>query len=466
MTRQPDLLIRNTQVNGQSGCDVLIRAGRVQQIGCGLKAHGEVIEAQGGALLPGLEDRHLHLLATAAQRESVCLQGAADMTELTGLLGRSVTAAAGPGAWVRATGLNTTAFPEIDRVLLDKISPRVPVRVQDRTGALWILNSAALRLLTKDTFPAGVERSDSGEPTGRIWREDAWLARNLPRSPPSLAPIGAELARYGVTSVTDASASQSAESAALLADAHRRDDLPQRLTLMSAGPLDAPDDKAFRVGPVKLLLDERSLPDLETVLGRIQEARTQERAIAVHCVTASELALTLAAFEIAGSQPGDRIEHGSMICEDAIDSLRALGLTVVTQPGFIEARGDHYIRDIPSEEHANLYRCASLMAAGIAVYGSSDAPYGPLDPWAGMRAARYRRTRNGHLIGPLEQLTARRALMLYLGPPVRIGAPADLCLLKRPLTEALRTLSADNVAATLIGGAVVHQSTTEEEVTA
>jgi hypothetical protein len=43
------------------------------------------------------------------------------------------------------------------------------------------------------------------------------------------------------------------------------------------------------------------------------------------------------------------------------------------------------------------------------------------------------------------------------GPPrrVEVGAPADLCLLKAPLAEALANASAELVRATFIGGDMV-----------
>jgi hypothetical protein len=103
------------------------------------------------------------------------------------------------------------------------------------------------------------------------------------------------------------------------------------------------------------------------------------------------------------------------------------GLTIVTQPGFLADRGDDYLRDVPEPE--DLYRVGSLMSAGVGVRLSSDAPYGPLDPWRVIEAAVQRRTPQGQIAGPGERITQGQALQAYLGPPVRPGAPADLVLL-------------------------------------
>lgn len=50
------------------------------------------------------------------------------------------------------------------------------------------------------------ERDDSGNLTGRFWREDNWLGERLPRVLPDLADFGRELAAMGLTGLTDAGA--------------------------------------------------------------------------------------------------------------------------------------------------------------------------------------------------------------------------------------------------------------------
>ena len=217
------------------------------------------------------------------------------------------------------------------------------------------------------------------------------------------------------------------------------------------------------MGPLKVLLDDHSLPDLDDFTGRIAQARAWGRPVAVHCVTAGELALTLAAFATAGARPGDRVEHGGVIPPDAIAQLKALDLTVVTQPAFIHERGDRYAAEADAADQDDLYRCASLIGAGVPVAASSDAPYASADPWAGVVAAVARRSLGGRVLGPGEALDPARALSLYLDDPagpgvaprrVEVGAAADLCLLAAPLAEVLAAPSADFVRATLIDGRV------------
>ncbi|MBU1376775.1 MAG: amidohydrolase family protein [Alphaproteobacteria bacterium] len=441
-------LIRNVEIEGRAGLDVRLDAGVIAEIGVGLRG-GDEIDGQGGALIPGLCDHHIHLFGLAASADSVALDQVA-----------ATAAVRPPGAWIRVLGYHESQGGDLTRADLDRLAPRHRLRVQHQTGSLWILNSLALDALGVGDDPPGLERD-----TGRLWRGDAWLRGRIGAEPPPLAPIGARLAAYGITALTDASVTTDASAADRLAAAHRAGDLPQRLMLMSGGPLAAPADGAFAVGPLKVLLDDHSLPDFDDFTGRIAAARAQGRAVAVHCVTAAELALTLAVFEAAGSRPGDRIEHGSVIPPDAVTALKRLNLTVVTQPAFIHERGDRYAAEVAAQDQPDLYRCRSLLDAGVPVAASSDAPYASADPWAGMAAAVHRTSRGGRVLAAGERIAPARALDLYVDDPsapgraprrIATGAPADLCLLDAPLAHVLDTPGAGHVRATFIAGRRVH----------
>jgi predicted amidohydrolase YtcJ len=186
--------------------------------------------------------------------------------------------------------------------------------------------------------------------------------------------------------------------------------------------------------------------------------------VAIHCVTRVALVLSLTAWQDAGTRPGDRIEHASVVPVEVVPVIGNLGLTVVTQPNFIAERGDDYRHEVDPEDRDDLYRCRTLVDAGIPVGGGTDAPFGDPDPWRAVRAAIERRTRSGHVLGPGERLARRRALDLFLaplddpgGPPrtIRPGAPADVVLLAAPLDEVLAAPAADAVVATMAGGRLI-----------
>jgi predicted amidohydrolase YtcJ len=215
------------------------------------------------------------------------------------------------------------------------------------------------------------------------------------------------------------------------------------------------------VGPVKVMVPDHELPSLDELVQSIRIAHDAGRAAALHLVTRAGLVLALTAWEEAGPQQGDRIEHGSVIPEELIPTIARMGLRVVTQPNFVAERGDDYLREVEEADLPDLYRCASLLAGGVPVAAGSDAPFGASDPWVGIRAAIERRSPSGASVGRSERIAAEAALGLYLsplddpgGPPrrVRPGEPADLVVLCAPLEEALRDPSRELVRATVING--------------
>jgi predicted amidohydrolase YtcJ len=228
-------------------------------------------------------------------------------------------------------------------------------------------------------------------------------------------------------------------------------------------PFDVPapcqgGEQTFSLGPVKILLDDDSLPPLAELAHHMQQAHAAGRPVAVHCVTRVQLFLTLAALEAAGRLPGDRIEHGAVIPSGAIADLR--GITVVTQPHFVAERGEQYATEVLAEELPDLWRLRTLVDGGVAVAAGSDAPFGGADPWHIMRTA-IRRPRN---LAPGEALAPPQALRLFLGSAgapatprlITPGRAADLILLRCPLEEAASSFSSDVVAATFVGGELVY----------
>lgn len=421
------VLVQHVEVGGAL-VDVRWDGGRISELGVLAPLPSEeVVDGAGGALLPGLHDHHLHLLALAAASASVDVGS-----------GLSTLSTAGGTGWLRAVGW----AEEGDRSTLDRVRADRPVRVQHRSGALWVVNSRGVQELgLQGVDLPGVERDDADEPTGRLWRLDGWLADRIGRTEPDLAGLGRHLGQLGLTGLTDATPDLDRETCALL-----RRSLPQQLLLLGD-----PDGD----GPVKLVLADHDLPALDELVARISEVRP--RPVAVHCVTREALALLLAARREAGPHPGDRVEHGALIPREVIAELP----TVVTQPGFLLDRGDDYLRDVDARDLPDLYRYASLADHGCAVVPSSDAPYGPVDPWVVMRAARDRTAASGTVLSGTERVSVGQALAGMLAPlhepwsPPRrvvVGAPADLVLLRVPLADALADPDAGLVRATWCDG--------------
>ena len=271
------------------------------------------------------------------------------------------------GRWIRATGYHEQVAGDLDRDGLDRMVGDRPTRVQHRTGAMWVLNSAAVSAAGLDgADEAGIERDGTGRPTGRVFGADAWLRSRVgPTGGVDLAAIGAELAGYGVTGVTDATPTESVDDLRWLAGAVERGELPQLVVVTGGAALAEmePPDR-LGLGPVKLVVADHALPSVDDLSRDIARAHAAGRAVAIHCVTHLATVMALAAWDEVGSRPGDRIEHGSVITPEVAALIAGHGLTVVTQPSFVFERGDEYQRDVEPADRPWLYRCRGLEAAG------------------------------------------------------------------------------------------------------
>ncbi|MCA4722902.1 amidohydrolase family protein [Mycolicibacterium fortuitum] len=389
----------------------------------------EVLDAGMGTVIPGLHDHHLHVYSAAAEQDSIRI-GPDEVSDAAGLGRVLSTAVAGSDGWIRAVAYHESVAGPLDRHSLDRLVPDVPVRVQHRSGVLWTVNSPGLAALGLGDHPDG--RLRSADPT---WSEV------LERRPAAVGELSSRLAGYGVTGVTDATPD--------LEPADRPTGLRQRVHCLAPG---------------KRILHDDAL-DLDALTDWISQRHQAGDPVAVHCVTSAQLVVTIAALHAAGSHPGDRIEHAAMVPRDCIADLVALGITVVTQPNFVAERGDQYRSDVPVAEQDQLWRLATLLAAGVPVALSTDAPFGAPDPWAAMRAAVHRRTPHGVVLNPVERISGRRALALFLGSaqnparPRRIapGEPGDVCLLTGSPQRVVDALDAELVAATIVGGVVVFE---------
>jgi predicted amidohydrolase YtcJ len=395
----------------------------------------DVLDAAGGTVLPGLHDHHVHLHSAAAAQTSIRV-GPPQVRDHAGLAAALASAEAGEDGWIRAVGYHDSVAGPLDRGVLDEVLPAVPLRVQHRSGVLWILNSAGL-----------VRVGLAGHPDGRLRSADSW-SDVLGRSETNLADLGRRLSRYGVTGITDATPDLDIIDIVRLSELHRHGELCQRV---------------YCLAPGKRILHDDEL-DLEQLAGWIAQRHRDGAPVAIHCVTAAQLLVTIAALREAGCHPRDRIEHAAVVPSDCLADMADLAVTVVTQPNFVAERGDQYLDEIPAAEHDQLWRVASLVQAGMQVALSTDMPFGNGDPWAAMRAAVHRTTPSGAVLGIDECISARTALTMFLGRPdqparprgVEPGEPADLCVLSVPPETALAELDADMVAATVIGGEIAY----------
>jgi predicted amidohydrolase YtcJ len=395
----------------------------------------QVFDAEGATVIPGLHDHHVHLRSAAAALTSARV-GPAEVRDREDLARALADATVGSDGWIRAVGYHEAVAGPLDRDVLDEVSPPLPVRVQHRSGVLWTLNSAGL---------ARVGLTD--HPDGRLRSADRSWSDTLQRNEYGLDEVSNRLAAYGVTGVTDATPDFEVSDIVKLMQAHRHGELRQHVHCLAPG---------------KRILHDSDL-HLDELTAWIAGRHAEDAPVAVHCVTAAQLVVTISALREAGTHPQDRIEHAAVVPDATMKDLTDLGVTVVTQPNFVAERGDQYLTDVPDAEHHELWRLASLLKAGVKVALSTDMPFGDGDPWATMRAAVYRTTAAGAVLGADECVSAREALTMFFGTSgepteartIAKGQPGDLCLLAAAPDVVLNELDSQMVTATVVAGEVV-----------
>jgi predicted amidohydrolase YtcJ len=410
---------------------------------------------------PGFVDPHLHLLAMAAARLSVDLGGTRSVAEIERRL-RAASLELAPGEWLRGSGysLHELADPELlDRTALDRAVPVAAAVIHERSGHQAVCNTAALRLLGLD------------EPSGRIANGERRLGGVPPLAPERLeaavAESSRELAAAGVTAVTDATHTNGPAELELLGGLVERGAIRQRLTAMVAvDELEAASAAGWAYGRERHGVVAGHAKAIAEDLGReglreaVAESHRRGFPVAVHVLDVEPLEDALDAIEAAGPGPGpgDRIEHFSLSLPAQVERAAALGVTVVTQPGFLAARGGKYRAELSPPEQELLYRVGSLLAAGARVAASSDAPVTSPRPLATMAAAVGR----GGLGSPGEAVSPAVALELVTSRAAAAGpggggdpAPgrSDLAVLDRDPTLAAE--EPPRVLATVVGGEAI-----------
>ena len=459
---------------------VAIQGGRIVAVGNErtlrrlVSRRAPVIDCRGGTLLPGLIDPHLHLFALAARAVHLDC-GALRGRRVSDLLARvrALAEHLPSGAWVRGEGLDEARLERLPTPAeLDHAALGHPVRLRHRSRHASLLSTRALTLSGARGL---VTERRTGRATGLVYGREEALSQCIgPLDATVLArgfeETARELASYGVTTVADATPRAHAALAPLRA-AVADGRFPLRVYAMR--PVGASRWKGrpgLAPGPIKLMVHDEpaGLRPSPFVLARqIRRAAQRGDQVAVHCVSVATLVAALAGFAAlpATLRQGrrHRLEHLAECPPPLVPRIAALGLAVVSNPAFVYWRGDAYRR----EGGRWLYRAASLAAAGIVVAGASDAPVVPPNPWRGIVAARSRRTRDDHVVGGHERLTARAALGLFTTAAAYVlgaddlgclvpGAAADITVIDAdPLRAPVAELAATTARLTIAAGRVV-----------
>lgn len=484
------LFVGGRVFTGERFCDaLLVENGEVLVTGSEAEARRaaptgvERHQLRGTLVLPGLIDAHIHLADVTRYREGLRLGGVTSVATLIDTVRRwavdhPARSVVGRG-WdpERSPGRAWPTRQDLDRAVADR--PAVVLHVSGHAG---VANSAAFAA-------AGIDRSTPDPPGGRLGREgdgtpdgrvfERALSGLVGRPPGLDLPEPAALLRtirwvatFGLTTLGAMSAAP--EEALALRDLSRAEAFPGRVRVylhgnrwkeylrVARGPERSPG--RFAVVGVKAYTDgafgtrtawlSDPYADDPGNVGMAVAAdgplrtllrATSKRALApaLHAIGDRAIAYSLEMLERLppAAGPRARIEHAALTPPELFGPLARVRPALVVQPGFVWS--DHWLRRRLGAARVRwAYAFRTLLRQGHLVVGSSDAPYDPVDPWRGIRAAVQRTDPDGRSANatPRESLGPEEAIRLYtasagvaLGEPAlgRLvpGSPADLVLL-------------------------------------
>lgn len=487
--------LRNVRLgSGGPLAHVVVEAGRIAAVTSDTPGPtaGEIVDADGRTVLPGLWDAHVHMVQWASARRRVDLSGAGSAAAAARLMAE----AAGGGERPRDEPLIGFGFrdglwadrPEPGLLAWSDAPGLVVALVSNDLHTAW-LNRAALAALGHHDHPTGVLREEEClDAVARLSAAepevvDRWVADAV-RAAAARGVVGLIDFEYADT-VTDwtrraGQAPLEARVACAIYPAHLDEAVARGLR---TGDVLPGTGGMVRVGPLKLFVDGSlntrtalcnepypGAPASGQEYGILQtEPAELERLMAyaarhgihsaVHAIGDRANTIALDAFEKVGY--AGRIEHVQLVDRADLPRFARAGLVLGVQPA--HAADD---RDVADHHWAGRtdrsFAYADLARAGARLQIGSDAPVSPLDPWPGIAAAVYRTGTDGRPEWHPEQAIAlpdalaaaaagRRAL--------RVGDRADLVVTEDdPAARAAHDLPGMPVFCTMLAGRFTHRA--------
>ena len=434
-----------------------------------------------GVVLPGFNDAHAHPTMTAENllHADCSPEVATDADALVELL-RGEAAAVGAGEWVvgaRYDHTKTTGGRVVDRWFLDNVVEAQPVLLMHVAAHWGVLNSAGLAAAGlhdgSDDPPGGVlGRDGAGRLNGVVFEQAlfdvayASLAHGTPVIPPSSMQLRRRsLTRTlgmfhaaGITSMCDALCGP--EDVRLLMEARAAGELSMRIGFLLAHPhysrlaelglrsgfgdhrLRLVGVKAFVDGACaggNCLVDEpfegttdhgMQVIDTQDLQDLVRRVAGDGVVLGVHANGDRAIRLLLDAHEAARRDGAlalrHRIEHCSLIDDDIVRRIGALGLIAVPFGSYARFHGDKLVGYYGQARLDRLFAHRTLLDAGIPVAGSSDFPCGPFEPLAAITSCTDRRALDGTAIGVSQRITVEQAIALYTTGSAYASGEEDL----------------------------------------
>ena len=496
----------------------IIAVGEREACAAALGKDYEPVDLQGGALLPGFIDTHLHPVLLIFFALNCDLGRAKSIGELQ--LGmREALSKKKDDSWLVGLNFDEQNMQERrvpDRHDLDRVSADRPVIIIKHDGHSVFANTRAIEAAgvtasTPDPDAGVVEREADGHPSGVFREMAAQLILNAMPMPDLVTLIdGARqtfnrLASLGLTSLGvvlqtgDEGPAGSAGAFDVPAMQLFLEHCPQSLySLLITSDIKGLDvlkdgtlnSGAHRLGGVKLFADgtfgsstaymfepfsdnhDKSgmlMHPPEELYRRMSEAHNAGWQVCIHAIgdAANDLCVELYA-RLFKENPRKgcrhRIEHASIMDEKTMRELSRLGIVVSTQPMFIHSEKDWLRRRLGDERCKIVYPFRSFLDAKIKVAGASDAPIESQDV---LHAIQCCVTREG--FEPQQSISVDEALRMYtmdaahaqfeerIKGSIVPGKRADLVVLSDdPFKVKADKIGDIKVVRTLVGGKVVY----------
>ncbi|MDL9979573.1 amidohydrolase family protein [Microbacterium sp. ASV49] len=466
--------------------DVFLESGEIADIAPAgvLRPRGEILDAAGRFLIPGLWDHHVHTTQWALTAQRADLGGAESAAHAARLVaasdlvpdGRRVGAGYRDALWAETPTL----------ALLDELTGETPTYLLNADAHSMWLNSAAQRREGISTEADGILREEPAfEVSKRLNAVDPDVGDRL------VTRMAKEAASRGVVGIVDLDMAWNEESwmrrLAAGFDTLRvefgvyPDLLPRALAegLRTGDPVRGADSDLVTVGPLKVITDGSLGTRTAAVthpydghdhgLLTVRPAELRELMAAatagglrcaIHAIGDEANSRALDAFAATGAWGS--IEHAQLVAHADIPRFARLGVAASVQPE--HALDDRDMADaLWAGQTSIAYPMRSLVDAGATLLLGSDAPVSPLDPWAAIAAAVFRARDGREPWRPEETVDA----MTALGASTRAGsaspdaltpgAPADIAMCDiDPMTADDPALRAMRVSATLLAGRLTY----------
>lgn len=478
-----------------------IKDGRIIRVGddagvLELRGAGtRVVDAAGGAILPGFVDAHAHAAFAGVERLSCDLTPATTEQETFDLV--RARAEQTDEEWITGGGWSHEIFPSPTRQMLDAIVPDRPVALSDAGHhTLWVnskaLEAAGIDRSTPQPHNGHIHLDPDGEPTGYLNESAAELVGRV--IPPATDEeiydglLNAQdfLWELGVTGWHEAILGEY-NGKADCTGAYREGIARGTLRSQTSGALWVPpglraedvpalverfvrlrEENAaagFQTGTAKAMID--GVPhgetaalidsycshhgngemhfDEEAIFAFVKQFDAAGFALHLHIMGDRGIRVALDAVEAArlanGPGPRHHFAHLSMIHPDDANRFGPLGITANMQ-ALWASPDPHVVPKIGEERMRAGYPFRSLADGGADLAMGSDWPVSPADPWLAIHVAVNRSLPDSpDVLDESQRLSVEETLAAYtsgsaslvLGTPgrVRVGERADLVVSTR-----------------------------------